>query len=146
MDKEDIKNIEKIREVQREKAQSDLPFNSYIYSAIPIGADPHVQREYWAFVNKQLALANHTGDDVESILNRLRIIDLETKSKLRRYELRSFEKVNRGNYSNTRVFVQSLASLGKDMALIKEMGKSRKEITVEDKPPEPKLRKIRIGG
>jgi len=111
------------------EGSAQLP-NSYIYAAIPFGVPEAIKKEYWGFVTKQLALANHQHSDEESIMNRLRIVDLTVKSGKTRNELRVFNKKNNTSYSNLRVFVQAVVSLGRSGLLIKEIGKSRKNISI----------------
>jgi len=152
-EREQIEEREKnaaLAEEQEQYGEGTVEFpNPYIYAGTPLAAPGPLTKEYWGFINKQMALANHKKGDEESIMNRLRIVDLTAKATKTRNELREFNKKNNTSYSNLTVYIQNLTGLGREALLIKEIGKSRKSISVTTEKEEVGMResiKEKIGG
>lgn len=96
----------------------------FIYAGTPTGFPPELLRTHFGVLNKQLAFANWSNEDVENIIEEIIIDYLKTISSCRRHELK---KLNQRAYSQIRLISMGLASLGKNGYLLEKATTSVKE-------------------
>lgn len=98
----------------------------FIYAGTPDGIPDELLKTDFGFLNKQLSFANWDKEDVENIIEDIRIDFLHTITRLKRYQLRG---LSTKHLRQKMIIAKGLASLGKDGFLIRQATTSRREIT-----------------
>jgi len=119
------------------EGDGSTPLFRYVDDVIKYAGTPdHIPKEYydkhWGFLNKQLAFANWSYEDIENIQEELRIQKVKHMTSRRRYELKELDEAGWGQ---TWIVSYGLATLGKDGFLIKQYRtqETRYHYPIEDK-------------
>ncbi len=98
------------------------------------GTPDHIPREYyekhWGFVNKQLAFANWSWEDILNIQEELEIQQIKEMQKMKRYQLKHMDE---DGWGQTWIVSYGLATLGRDGFLLKQYRTQESKIHMPEK-------------